>query len=588
MSQSFQVRISKPHEWSDGSEMDANPEPAAGLKSAEIEILEQKLKELEVQKQQAHSDFEAETRRSHLKLEEKLKELSIESVAIRRNLDDHLAYALPMRRIANTRGAANPSRVADLPPEIIRFILYWALPPSFLLDSALERGPHSSWAQVLRHKKWIVRVCRKWYVVGTEFLYQDVVFRRVGQIPAFLRTLKSSPAFFGDAVKAITFSAYVPKNFGASFTQLSRQILGLCPRLQRVIFNSLFTLPPSATVSVIPQHIAHLDFGLSSIGYVLILPVLLHLSPTLSSLSIHLFCATTDSGLSTPIHFPQIESLECNCRPRTYGSREATGVNLQAALLTLKDAWSLPKLKRLSSKSSNLGGHVPISAIASFCAKHGKGLRFFQRITDEYDETLNIQTILDACPKLEHLVFTIRLLLPELSHRNVKWIDILSRDTTTAHQRHSLDHLKRTFARLQGVRLISYALRDLELPTHFPPDKVAGINDIFAYRIPGLNLRHDVGLLYAAPVPGPLCGYELDGLNYSKAADVRSMVEDALNGYKQDETSDSDKSSSCDSQDEDYVFEESSDDETETSDDSEDTSGEGSLDEDADLEMLSA
>ncbi|KIM85054.1 hypothetical protein PILCRDRAFT_379983 [Piloderma croceum F 1598] len=67
-----------------------------------------------------------------------------------------------------------------------------ALPPSFLVDSSLNAGSDSPWCEALRMKKSIVWVCKAWWQVGLELLYEEISMRRIGQNSALLRTLNAN------------------------------------------------------------------------------------------------------------------------------------------------------------------------------------------------------------------------------------------------------------------------------------------------------------------------------------------------------------------------------------------------------------
>src|ERR1700691_1480708 len=92
----------------------------------------------------------------------------------------------------------------QLPQEILHIIFQLVLPPSFFLDPALYRGPQSPWCQSLRSKKALVSVCKAWWCAGVDMLYAEIVLRRVGQVPALIRTLESPDNDFRNSVKAMS------------------------------------------------------------------------------------------------------------------------------------------------------------------------------------------------------------------------------------------------------------------------------------------------------------------------------------------------------------------------------------------------
>ncbi|RDB18558.1 hypothetical protein Hypma_000303 [Hypsizygus marmoreus] len=518
----------------------------------EVAILQQHLETCADIPRVAYDGFDAHVRKAQADLEERLhkaqalfeEEMRTASATLKRKLklyrdqifgdqillNDHQHYALPCK-MADSSELALPkwsnSIISDIPNEVLRAILWLALPPNFLLDSSLERGPDSSWSRILRFKKSLVLVCRSWHAVGTEFLYSDVVFRRVGQIPAFLRTIHASPVFFAHRVRSMTFSALVPKKFAASFLTQSQRIFELCPQLDHITFDSKFTLPPAAIFSTVPGRVTRLDFG-NQVDYSMALQILIHVSQTLSCLSISLSPFIEDQ-ISTPIYFAQVQTLHFAFEQRPWDRPDHVTFMAPENLWSTLTAWSLPKLKHLSCKAIRTG--LPTRQIASFCRKHGQQLKFFQiRHRDTWSkESLPVQIILNACPALKHVALdaweSIGLPAHEFSHPNVEWIDLTSRSVWDVDHRGWITAFKSAFVQLRGVRLISDDLLDLDLPLKFPPNGTVSVDDIAIYRMPGLNLRHDVGLLYTAPVPGPRRGYEIGTATSSWLSFIRDEVD---------------------------------------------------------------
>lgn len=57
----------------------------------------------------------------------------------------------------------------------------------------MNTGPRNEWLTALRTRKALVLTCKAFFGPATEVLYEDIVFRRMGQIPALARTLGPVP-----------------------------------------------------------------------------------------------------------------------------------------------------------------------------------------------------------------------------------------------------------------------------------------------------------------------------------------------------------------------------------------------------------
>ncbi|PIL32991.1 hypothetical protein GSI_05109 [Ganoderma sinense ZZ0214-1] len=86
-----------------------------------------------------------------------------------------------------------PSPFLRLPPELLLHIFKGTVPPLYQHDPSLVQGPRNPWLAALRTRKALVLTCKTFFAPATEVLYEDIVFRRMGQIPALARTLGASP-----------------------------------------------------------------------------------------------------------------------------------------------------------------------------------------------------------------------------------------------------------------------------------------------------------------------------------------------------------------------------------------------------------
>jgi len=388
---------------------------------------------------------------------------------------------------------------AQLPLEILRIILSLALPPPFLLDSSIARGPHSPWSLALRFKKSIVRVCRAWYAAGIEFLYEDVVYRRLGQIPAFIRTLEASP-ILGDLVKKITITAYIPRRYGASFSERLQRVIALCPRLSHFTASPVRDpWPDTALLPTMDFHVTHLDFS-EFISYSSIYPILIHLSGSLLSLAFH---SRLSADLHKPIHFQQLHTLLCDIL--------SPGSALLLDVIT--NAWSMPCLTHLSFSTkewtwNNNTITLDAMAIHAFCMVHGRHLQFLLIGPNRLYGPTNIQEILDECPSLEHLIIRKQDIPLSIAHPKIKWIDFWPLDSPNfSKSRYPWKkdgpdpiELWDDLPSLQCVRTLMYGLPCYDIGRLVHPTITHC--DETSIRYPGIYIRSERGFLFNSTSAG--------------------------------------------------------------------------------------
>ncbi|KAK7694306.1 hypothetical protein QCA50_001488 [Cerrena zonata] len=113
-------------------------------------------------------------------------------------------------------------------------------PPEDLLDPALHSGPRSLWCRSLRTWKSLTVMCRSWNPIATRYLYNDIVLRRVGQLPALIRTLQNKPSYHS-FVNRLTFSFYVLDECDLSTNEGISYLLTRCSNLRSISFLPVFT-----------------------------------------------------------------------------------------------------------------------------------------------------------------------------------------------------------------------------------------------------------------------------------------------------------------------------------------------------------
>lgn len=121
-------------------------------------------------------------------------------------------------------------------------IFEFAVPPRGMLGHSLSAVSESPWNRSIAALKSLPLVCKAWHAVAFPLLYRNVVIRRVGQLPAFARTIRSSPQTFACHVRPLVVSCHVPEAYVAVIRQSLADVFALCPNLDSVSFQSFFPL----------------------------------------------------------------------------------------------------------------------------------------------------------------------------------------------------------------------------------------------------------------------------------------------------------------------------------------------------------
>lgn len=114
-------------------------------------------------------------------------------------------------------------------------------------------------------KSWVL-VCKDWNFVAVPILYDDIVLRHVGQLPALASSIRSNPGL-GGLVHSLTFAFTTPRAFNSVVTSCTQFILQTCPNIRKLYFSSeflvgcpvglpLFTLPDAGEMATCIQHTA--------------------------------------------------------------------------------------------------------------------------------------------------------------------------------------------------------------------------------------------------------------------------------------------------------------------------------------------
>ncbi|KAG6907380.1 hypothetical protein DXG01_009109 [Tephrocybe rancida] len=165
----------------------------------------------------------------------------------------------------------------------------------------------------------VTTVCKSWHAVGIRFLYEDIAFRTLAQIPVFLRTIKMDPSKFGTLVRNITIHAFVGPQYDDSFTRYIQEIVDSCPSLRQIGSMSPHALPLTTSLPTLPSNITRVSFNDLT-------PAILSLlgSTQNSLLSLALILPAVDSpewlgpDIQTPFSLPNLEDLAIAATPLPY------------------------------------------------------------------------------------------------------------------------------------------------------------------------------------------------------------------------------------------------------------------------------
>ncbi|KAF9235079.1 hypothetical protein BU15DRAFT_32168, partial [Melanogaster broomeanus] len=292
-----------------------------------------------------------------------------------------------------------------------------AVPPSFFLDPSIGRGPFSAWCQKLRQLKYFVLVCRWWRDVGIDLLYRDVVIRRIGQIPALLRSLEAN-AVLGPMVRSLRIDCFVPRGYGAVFEGGLNQICAFCTKNTRLVLNNsteggLLELPKID--GSILSSIVDLEIG-PGYPFPLVISLLVQCT-SLTRLTISFQGFVSPDDIPTT-HFTFLEELHCTCTSEG---------NLLAVIST---QWSLPCLRRFSI--IHHAKNISDMDYYSFLEEHGKNLTYLSICAWPLDKSdwlfrhdrMDLQRFLDLCPSLNHFAISDSYHKWGLSHPMLEHIDI--------------------------------------------------------------------------------------------------------------------------------------------------------------------
>ncbi|RPD64942.1 hypothetical protein L227DRAFT_598339 [Lentinus tigrinus ALCF2SS1-6] len=348
-----------------------------------------------------------------------------------------------------------PAGIELLPPEILLRIFKATETPLYEHDPSIVRA-WNPWLDEIRFRKGLVLVCKAWSWSATALLYEDVVLRRMGQIPALARTL-SSPGTrdFGGLIHHLRMDSCV---VWAQCTDVVREdlltILRQCVALRSLSFHPHRNFPDvnhpddveNGWQGFNPTWLVrdHMDnYGqtlrnhLSS--WLRVLDIALKLTETqvveLHKLlsSAHSLCSLKIGPVTVagtlqdvipalqPVRFPALTELQLH-------------VNHSATVTLICSRWYMPTLKSMTALSCS---GLPEELLK----RHGRSLTYLnicppRRLTT-YDYSWepcvvnSLENLPELCPVLDHFVFpahkpisTSAYILSQIRSPTLRYLDI--------------------------------------------------------------------------------------------------------------------------------------------------------------------
>ncbi|EPQ51514.1 hypothetical protein GLOTRDRAFT_132882 [Gloeophyllum trabeum ATCC 11539] len=378
--------------------------------------------------------------------------------------------------------AGYPDRVhragsSDLPVELIQAIFDRTFPPHYLLDPALEQGPNSPWCRTLRDKKSAMLVCSSWRDVCVPLVYEHVSLRSVGQLVAFLRTLKGSSLYdLKKIVKSVAIVCSVPDACKNAVQSSAVDILAMCSEVKGFTYSpflgahtdDFYDSPETIGIDQhLPSSITSLALGRHVPASISVFQCLGRM-PLLSELSLYVgegdFPTSDDSHNIPEIELPNLHTLSLSLE--------------RPFRLQIIHRLSTPSLTRLSltlSKPNMYQTGTLFTELCDIVANKGRSLQYLA--LEMCIMNMSIAELIQHCPMLEHFVLSGRASLTG-SHPTLRFLDICNGTIGLVGSGPDLDYW---FRELWLGRLdVSY------LRASYPNLQSARVLDFALYHIPGL------------------------------------------------------------------------------------------------------
>ncbi|KAJ7451821.1 hypothetical protein B0H11DRAFT_310226 [Mycena galericulata] len=349
-------------------------------------------------------------------------------------------------------------------------VLSHSLPPRWLLSGERVLTPQSLYSVDLRMKISILNVCKAWYQAGIELLYESILLRSIGQLPAFVRALEGR-AGLGSLVKHLNVSCMVPRGFSLLFTSEAQKIFQLCPRLSHFGFVPTFLIPfLLISFPAMSSGITSLEFS-NAVDFSVVFPLLFELCGSLRSLSVAL-PKDYNNDKYPQLAFPYLEEFRVDLTFNFEFSRPDAEKAIRK--------WSMLNLRRFWITDPVYRNQILAQMLVEI---YGRNVTFLSVYTARNPPTL--QAILDKCPALEHLVGevsfpydteSIFVDFADCHHPKLKYFDIwYSWDAPRSlvdkgTSRPTFNNLKKGFPELRACRCLDITFKHLwDLPMLFPP-----------------------------------------------------------------------------------------------------------------------
>ncbi|KIJ64039.1 hypothetical protein HYDPIDRAFT_112562 [Hydnomerulius pinastri MD-312] len=367
--------------------------------------------------------------------------------------------------------------ILSFPFELLRVVLEYATPrPCILLESSGYFGPYSTWARELRQLKSFILVCWMWHDIGIDLLYREVTIRRVGQIPALLRTFDAKP-HLAATVRSIRVNCDIPSGYEEFFENGLDMITSRCPNNTVLGLDYRSNDNPSFCITRLSDAVLStiVDFQ-DRVFPRLQLPdtfFLVGRFKNLVSLTIN-YADAPIRGNVPSVSFESLEELHCTWEQHSGW----------AWLDAMAKQWSLPRLARFMLVNKLWASmRFPARTCYPFLRAHGKNLVHLSLVMNVMPSSERSSDypsfLLDLCPSLRHLTVGPCTWPLQLRHPKLEYLDVWTgawRSATRPERRRALgnDHIPRDhLPALRKIRLLDPALLSAagaRLFIIFPPD----------------------------------------------------------------------------------------------------------------------
>lgn len=311
-----------------------------------------------------------------------------------------------------------------------------------------------------RTARALTEVCHGWRKIALRFLYADVEFNSLTELPAFYTTLTSKPTFFCPLVRSISVQALIPSGGVRMAQRYLDEIITRCLWLESLKitvdeFSNSGVPLWQHWVSRASAQLSDLQLSIGCAGFTddyRRLHRALSSANNLTSLTLSLPGPATrqidnlTTSQSESLHFPFLRQLSLFVWSRkgakTLSTIVESLVNPQIRSLTLCLVKRQSTISTQQYKYRDISRHI--LAIISLLGEHLRYLHLADKTNgSEYVraestarhiwnwETIwrndHFQPLIDFCPSLEHFIAPLSTDTPSLSlrhHPTLRWVDM--------------------------------------------------------------------------------------------------------------------------------------------------------------------